>query len=343
MNIAIRTDGNSQLGMGHVMRCLSLADSIVKLGGQCLFILSDKNCFDLISDRGFRAVVIQSKWNNFDEGIEQVKHIILKMNIEIIVVDSYYAGNTFFEEMQKVSQVAYITENKPSDIITNIDFFINYNIYAPDYRKNNGLKTCYILGPQYAPLRREFNCVKRSKNKSNSILILTGGSDPFNIAVDISKAILECRALVKYQLNIVSGKINPFISELYELQSRYNRVNVIINPNSMSQEMLRNDVAISAAGSTIYELCVCMTPTISYICAENQRLIAEKFSDNNLIPYVGDIRYARQKTINQIVDYLIDYKSDVEKWSIRAQQLNKICDGKGADRIASILCLGISE
>ena len=62
--IFIRTDANEKIATGHVMRCLTIADEILDLGGKVCFIVSDKQSLSLIQDRGFKYIITNSEWNN---------------------------------------------------------------------------------------------------------------------------------------------------------------------------------------------------------------------------------------------------------------------------------------
>ena len=94
--------------------------------------------------------------------------------------------------------------------------------------------------------------------------------------------------------------------------------------------MQEADICISAAGTTLYELCACGTPTLSYILADNQIDNARGFDEKGLIPYLGDVRkhdigICVQEALNQLED--AGSRKDI------SEKMRMLIDGKGCYRI----------
>ncbi len=337
MKIAIRVDGNSKIGLGHVTRCISLAQSLKKCGNECTFLVADESCCDYLERNAMAYIVLQSKWDDYQDSLDNLKEYLKETQTKMLIVDSYYVDNSFFEEIHSYSKTVYITENIPDKKTSYMDVFINYNKFVLDDYQEKNAADGLILGSRFALLRPEFGKVKTDTNRQKSILILTGGSDPLNLAVLIHDVIIQCEELNNYQINIVSGTMNPHIAELQELEKQSQRVKIYLNPASMSEVMVNNCVAISAAGSTIYELCACMTPTISYIYVDNQKGIAESFSKEETVPYAGDMRLNQKNVLENIISHLLDFDVNPNKWEQKAQRMRELCDGEGADRVAALL------
>lgn len=337
MKILFRADGNPQLGMGHIMRCLSLADQLKMKGAECCFCISPGTDKMFILNKGYRVIFTQSKWDDYDVGIDVFCDMIRKEVVDMLIVDSYYVGESFFQRVWPITKTVYITEDDPNGSFDGLDYFLNYNAYVNDSIVQNVQgKTRFLLGSWYALLRDEFKMCVSDETRKNALIVLTGGSDPLNIAVDICAAIEAQKEFRKYQINIVSGSLNPHISELLKMEKRNSRIRVFVSPSKMSKIYLENDIAISAGGSTLYELCSCKVPTISYIYADNQRRLAEYLDKIQLIPYAGDMRIDRDQVINQIISYLIDYLENCEKWNMRRKAMKDLCDGAGAERVAKV-------
>ncbi len=294
---------------------------------------------DVITNRGFEVIVLQTKFEDYGESaIGSFMELISLRKPDMVVVDSYYVTQDFFTSVQSATQTVYITEDCPSESFHNIDYFINYNIYANDMlgeRKDKS--TQYILGSKFTLLRNEFKACSNEKKESNQIVIFTGGSDPLNIATELCSFLLQIEKLQNYNVNIVSGAINPNLDSLHELERKSKRVHIITAPPFMSKVMLEQEIAISSAGSTLYELCACQIPTISYIYADNQRKIAEEFAKKQMIPYAGDMRIDRRKVINNIIELLMEYLKNKREWRKKAEDMHKFCDDQGAERVANIL------
>ena len=93
------------------------------------------------------------------------------------------------------------------------------------------------------------------------------------------------------------------------------------------------DIAITAGGSTIYELCACGIPSIMYTIADNQWGIAYAFSGNGIIPWVGDVRGELDVCLDKI-QYEIRRLDDPDRWEQRSRSMQSLVDGNGAMRIA---------
>ncbi|MCR5607829.1 MAG: hypothetical protein K6G26_02035, partial [Lachnospiraceae bacterium] len=79
--IVFRADGNTLIGLGHIMRCLSIADSFTNIGKTCTFVTSDNELNNIIVNRGYENIILNSKYNNLDTETEMLKTIFNKLDI----------------------------------------------------------------------------------------------------------------------------------------------------------------------------------------------------------------------------------------------------------------------
>lgn len=103
----------------------------------------------------------------------------------------------------------------------------------------------------------------------------------------------------------------------------------------MEDYMKTADIAVSAGGTTLYELCACGTPAISYSFVDNQLDNVKQFQEDGLIDYAGDVRYDR--VIENILRYLEIYSADITLRRQRSVKMQKLIDGNGASRITDAL------
>ena len=192
-----------------------------------------------------------------------------------------------------------------------------------------------LLGLRYAPLREEFQHIEPRENKDrvNNILVSAGGADPEGMALRIAKILVKNETYSeKYSFHFIIGAFEPNKKEINELTFRYPWIKPHENITKMSSLMKSCDIAISAAGSTLYELCACGLPTITYILADNQKEGAISFEKNGLMINAGDVRFDSdfdEKLFQKIV-FLVSDNSFCRKVSKRQQEL---VDGQGAFRI----------
>ncbi|MBR1423117.1 MAG: UDP-2,4-diacetamido-2,4,6-trideoxy-beta-L-altropyranose hydrolase [Ruminococcus sp.] len=330
--ILIRADANEQIGTGHVMRCMSLAWEFVKHGQKLIFVTADHSGDELIKQKGFQSVCIDSEWTEMDSEIEALKRVIDKYDTNLLLVDSYYVTKEYFNELSEMVNTAYFDDMNIS--CWNIDFLINYNIFATifDYSEYDRTRTQLLLGPQYTPLRKEFRNLPKheTRNHVKDILISAGGADPEHITERIMNGI--CSEMLDVRFHFVIGALNPRLEYIINISRDKENVVLHINENHMSDLMMKCDLAISAAGTTLYELCAAGIPTITYSLADNQLVAAEQFNRKEIMLSLGDCRN-NESFIDQIkfAESTMDY-STRKKLSERMQCF---VDGNGSERIVN--------
>lgn len=337
--VGIRVDANEYIASGHIMRCLSIADALLELGEDVVFFTSDDSAADLIKKRGFKAVLIPSKWDHKDEEIED---LIRKLDVykpRIMLVDSYQVTENYLRRLHEVVRVAYIDDLNSFDYP--VDIVINYSIYAEDidYPKNK----VYLLGIEYAPLRKQFDLSDKlidktieRRRESKQILVTTGASDPYHVAEKIISGILNEPKLRDYRIAVVKGRYWDKFGKDSIKADQLNRVDSFENVENMAELMLNSSMAVSAGGSTLYELCACLVPTVTFSCADNQLGNVKCFAERRIMYYVGDARTSddyHNKIINRLTE-LSENRSIYEKSIEKMKEMH--CAG-GAIRIAEAI------
>lgn len=318
------------------MRCLSIADSLRDICKEAIFVCADKNLKKLITQRGYNVCILETDYRYPEQELDVFLSKEEFNASEGIVIDSYYVTSKYMEVLSKEKKVVFIDDycNK-----FHLAALINYNIYA-DKKAYNDIyrsdKTQLILGPSYAPLRKEFENCKSPviKEKAKSILILTGGADPFHIAYNLVKEIKK----KKNQSLVYHFVVGELSSDYEKIKKLEDNTNIIIHHkvDNMKELMSSSDMAVSAAGSTLYELCACGIPTITYTFADNQMAGAKSFSEKGIMKNIGDIRVLTDfyTELTDSIDKLADSKAERKRMSEAASQL---VDGFGAQRLAKKL------
>ncbi len=332
--IFIRADANRTIGTGHVMRCISVAKALRECKCEVTFVTADHEGDALIEQNSMQVVCINSDWSDLEKEINQFIRLINDEKPNLLIVDSYYVTQRYFDEISGVVPVVYIDDQNICK--WNVDFLINYNIFSSvfDYSAYDYDHTKLLLGCGYAPLREEFrNIPERDFNDmSFNVMVSAGGSDPDRVTERIIERI--CPLFGDMTFHFIVGALNPRIKEIRLLAGE----NVIlhINEKHMSELMQKCDVAIAAAGSTLYELCACGTPTIIYSLADNQLPAVEEFTRQGIMISVGDSR-TNENFVEDIADKLRSLKEDKGIRIRLSRQMKSIVDGKGALRIAEDL------
>ncbi|MBR3834096.1 MAG: UDP-2,4-diacetamido-2,4,6-trideoxy-beta-L-altropyranose hydrolase [Lachnospiraceae bacterium] len=339
----IRADANEIIGTGHVMRCLSIAEELRRQREKVIFLFADDRTKNLIEEKNFEGICLNSVWNDLDKETSLMKQLIEKYDIEKLLIDSYYVTEHYLEELNKVTNVIYIDDMLAFPYPVQV--LINYNIFATEekYQQLYGDKysdTQFLLGCKYAPLRQEFQDVKRVANdKINSILISSGGTDTYNITGNFLCALRTQKWFEETDIHVIIGRFNKNKETLEKEWYNCKNVKLHYNIHNMSDYMKSCDIAVSAGGVTTYELCACGIPTIMYTLADNQLEIADIASDMGLVHYAGDIREHMEDCLEIIISRIDVLRQDVELRRDISIKMQQVVDGKGCLRLVKHMCV----
>lgn len=344
IEIAFLCNGGKTIGMGHVMRCLALADEFKLHDCNVCFISSVSDGIKTI--RSFGYSVHETNGNLIQESDDLVvladKIIDINNNhsFDLLIIDSYNVSCDFLLRMKsQVKRTAYIDDL--NSFTYPVDILINGNIKAENIKyRTFSAEEVLLLGSEFTLLRQEFRNLPTEQNNSEvkSLLITSGGSDPYNMCVKIALQLLSDKSLAELQFKIVVGGSFSNINYLNDLAIEYPAVTLYHEPKSMSKLMLSSDIAISSAGSTLYELCACGVPSFSFIMAQNQVVLAENMDEQGLVKCLGWYNQLTKAILCSSVKELI---SDIKLRACIGIAMRKFIDGYGAkrtvDRILNII------
>jgi len=353
MKIAIQADGGSEIGMGHIMRTLVLAKELLK-ENEVFYIcrVENRECGSqsYIKGNGCEVTSLEQlmeyniSCSKYIQGMEKILCEGFKVKLlneeclinelkdieaDLLITDSYAVNEKYFEETKKIfNKTAYIDDmNK---YYFNVDFLINQNCDAEDFHYKVNHDTKLILGADYILLRDEFKNLNKKDigNKAYDIMITVGGADPYHITEKSLHYISE----LDYNFHVVIG---PSFEDTSFVESFKNdKIKFYYNAD-MCEIMKKCDIAISACGSTLYELSACGVPTLGMIIADNQQGIANKLNDMGIIKNLGWYdKISKEYLINNIDKLANDYI--LRKFL--SEKASKLVDDKGAERIAKVLC-----
>lgn len=336
--ICIRADGGSKIGLGHIMRCISIATAMLDAGEEVCFIMADESAKVFLEDRGLKYHILGTDYRQMESEAEKLIPVLEQENPGLILVDSYQVTENYLRALGEYAPVAYLDDM--GKISYPLDVIINYNIFAaPELYQNRWRKVPVpLLGTEYAPLRPEFQNVEyRVRDKVQAVLITTGGSDKFNLAGRFLDAILERKALQKIDCYVVSGVYNSNLSYLEKRAKEKDNVHICQNVANMCELMKKCDIAVTAGGSTMYELSAVGVPMLCFSFVDNQEQIVRGFEEKNLVAFAGDYLKQHDEMIRTGVEALQQLAEDLEARKSYSRRLREAVDGKGASRIAAAL------
>lgn len=359
MNVVFRVDASIQMGTGHVMRCLTLADELSKQGSQCHFICREHpgNLITIVSERGHQthslvyddappqAVkknkagnLVHSAWLGTTQEADAALCIALVQQLQAdwLIVD-HYALDACWEKALKPYCYKIMVIDDLADRQHVCDFLLDQN-YGSITKRYQGLvpERCIVLaGTQFALLRpefaqwREFSLNRRQNNiMIDNILVTLGGADPDNYTGKILEQLAITRLNPQVEITVIMGATAPHLIDIKQQAATMPvKTQVKVSVSNMAELMSKADLAIGAAGSTTWERCCLGLPTIQLVVADNQRRVAKKMADDNIV-----------KMLEQYTDLLF-LLSTAPNWlenvSLAAAS---VCDGQGVSRIQQFIC-----
>ena len=324
MIAVFRVDASTQIGSGHVMRCLTLAQKLKKEKQADVYFvmrLLEGNLIELVKSKGFTVFTLPkaplndglkgyAKWLAVTQmqDAEETNAVISQLpKIDLLVVDSYaidYEWESMLHPYVKQIMVIDDLANRKHDCDILLDQNYSYNMH----HKYDGLvpKTCQkYIGPQYLLLREEFYKVKKHLKKRdgsiNNILVFFGGSDLTN---ETKKAMEAIKLLNKPEIkvNVVVGASNKNKEQIKEICSSDEQFTFYCQVENMAELMNEADLAIGAGGTTTWERCFMELPSIVISIADNQHAGCKFIAENTkVISYLGKSSDVDAVTLGQAV------------------------------------------
>lgn len=329
MKVKIFTEGGKSIGYGHLSRCIALYDEIQSRSIAVeLIIYGDVGNIGLLKGKVFRP----EDWINIE---------YLEKNLsseDYVIVDSYKADNKHYEKIAlKSKRALYIDDNGrieyPRGIIVNpaIDSsHIDYS-YIPEER--------VLKGSKYVILRPAFRYIENKKLQENvrRIVVIMGGTDIRNITTNIINNICEVNQNIIFDVVVDAFQFEK-LSSINELKNvNYHKD---LSEIEMKQIMLSADMAISAAGQTIYELIATQTPFIAIQVAENQQNNINSLKEQ--LPSQIVLRYDDENFIEKLQEKFLEIKGCEFRKKI-SYGMKNIIDGNGSKRIIDSLLSDMIE
>ena len=339
--IYFRADGNERIASGHIVRCLTLAQRLCKRGSEVAFICADSIPLPMIEEQGIKAINLDSRWDDLSFEIPQMKKILSSSPGSTLLLDTYQASREYIESLLPYASIVYLGSKK--ECFGGISGLINYSAdidyawYDDVYDKDS---TTLLLGPRYAPLREEFSdhCVHANK-RVRRVLLTTGASDPMHIVDAILGKVLPlCSELIS-GIDVVVGRM---FDNAESLENRYGddpKVSLHRHVDSMSALMLQSDLAISANGTTVYELAACAIPTISFAMVDEQVSSGTALGQLGVAEYCGCVQSDFDACIAAVGLAFEALIKDSERRNQLASASHALIDGAGCDRIIEELGL----
>jgi len=317
MKVAIMTDGGKQLGMGHINRCLSVANELKKENIQSIFLISNNLTKKHIEGKKFNVKVIPREKNYF----KIINKFLLKEKIFGLIIDS--KKKILEEEIKQINKKIKIILIDRNIELDNIDLVILPGLEEQFKKKSSNS----IVGQKYILLNPDFKYYRKSKN-NNKILISMGSTDKKNIT---KKLISGLKRLEQdFKITIVLGKFYSNERDIQKMISNDNRFEIKKDPKEFLKLLSSCKLAVIEFGITVYEAAALHTPTVVISHSEENDGSAKRIEKYGFFKYVGKYDKINYSKISKDILEISKNTSSLNNM----KKNSSVIDNKGKKRVA---------
>ncbi|MCS6943956.1 MAG: UDP-2,4-diacetamido-2,4,6-trideoxy-beta-L-altropyranose hydrolase [Sutterellaceae bacterium] len=348
--VAFRVDASERIGLGHVMRCLALADALKGRGARTVFVVAamPEPMVAALHAKGHEVIWLKrleaagrgDPRAEFDLDAQRSDAVRTQRVLEPLapldwlVVDHYRLGVAWERAAAGVARrIAVIDDHAQRR--HDCDLLVDQNVAAA-WAQYDGLlpaRALRLVGPRFALLRHEFARAQapRVRQDVRTVLIAFGGADP---TCETEKALrgVAAAGLPHLAADVVVRADNPKLKAIRALAGRIGSAQVHVDTARMHELIERADLAIGGAGVSALERCALGLPSLLIAVADNQRPVASALGDRGAAIYLGTAKEVNEATIARAISGLASMPHLLQRLSACAAET---CDGCGARRVAS--------
>ena len=337
--LTFRVDAGTQTGSGHLMRCLALAQAWKDSGGRVTFITAcqSKGWLQRLRGEGFDLILLTHPYPDPGDW-ECTKNFLATQPDAWLVLDGYNFDEAYQRKIKDGGHRLMVIDDMAQLKHYYADIVLNQNLGAEQLKYSCGSRTLLLLGARYALIRREFLVWRGWKREitdvARSILVTLGGSDTENQTFKIIQALPQAN-IPGLEATVVIGASNPHIDVLKTAAVRSPvPVRLITDALTMPELMAQADIAISAGGSTCWELAFMGLPNIVLVLSDNQVGIARELAAAGVAIDMGWSAEVTSNAISQSLSHIAQTPETRREMSHRGQQL---IDGGGSKMVIELL------
>lgn len=346
----IRADASAQMGTGHVMRMLALAQGWRRAGGQTVVFLCAQipaALAERLCAAGCVVVELPPVAKQADDARatlaalqQQVSGFKLQVSNCWLAADGYHFGPAFQQAVKAGGVRLLVMDDNGENGAYECDLVLNQNIHAAEkFYTHRSADTRLLLGPRYALLRGEFLAAQNTPRVippvARRLLITMGGSDPDNMTGRVLAG-LACLGRVEGELCVVLGGGNPQGAAIEQAVHAlpWTSVQVLRNVTNMPALIQQADLAVTAGGSTCWEMCLLGVPMLVISIAENQRGLVQGLGAVGAAVVIGQSDATDVATLGQQIAAVRADGPLRQALSTAAQQ---VVDGLGVQRVLAAM------
>lgn len=355
MKIAFRVDASNKVGLGHIKRCLSLAEELRTLGAKVIFVTRDlgvdvdrlvksanfqlsKLPFVEAADIANRTTHAEWAGVGWQVDADQTVGVLVKRCPDWVIVDHYSFDARWHANVASRLNARLAAIDDLGDRILQVDLLIDHNVSADHRKKYAGLvseRTKILNGPRFALLGPAYRKLAGYifHDIVRSIGVFMGGTDA---ADHSSRVVKACREFAGFTgpIEVATTRYNPNLRNLRELTRRWPSTAITEDLPDLADFFARHDLQVGAGGGATWERAAVGAPSALLIVAENQREVVSELTALGAVERIEEKCGSAISVIGEAIRKLTADAHTRHELSVRSRQL---VDGLGARRVA--LCL----
>ena len=329
MQVVFRADGGADVGAGHIQRCRALAQALVLSGSNCLFASTPESQTLLPEDacRQFTWTDVQP-----DADAQAVGRSVSRL-VDWLVVDHYGLDAKFEQSARAWAKRIMVIDDVPGRQ-HDCDLLLDQNQTNEKAWRNLVPPMAAVLaGPRYALLRREVSDVIAARGARQSRVVLVfGASDPHSMTERLLPSVVEALP-DSWTLDVVAGPANTRHETLRamcaSLGAEFHHA-----PRDIVAIFAQSRIAITAGGSTCWELCALGVPILVVVDSNNQEGVAFTVTSAGAgVPFRGSDADMAQKLARSVRELV----ADPERQKRMGQVGRSLVDGQGPRRVVDAM------
>lgn len=338
--LLVRADASAEIGVGHVMRCLALAQVWQEKGGRAVFAMAKghQELRDRLETDGARVKMVDAQPGSEEDALHTVE-LRTRLNAGWLVLDGYHFSTRYRKAVESETSHLLLLDDGAEPSLCNCDVVLNPDPDASEkiYRGCDP-RIRFLLGPEYALLRREFpRCRKVDSTppeKAQRILITMGGGDSNNVTLQVLEALQEIKNM-QLRLAVVIGASNTHRASLQAaVKAGPHKAELLENMNNIPELMSWADLCVTAGGGTCYELAFMRCPMFLITIAQNHERAVDFYRQTECAVTAGWFNKLNKYALAGLLEDVICDRALRQKLVENAAGM---IDGNGAERVVEVM------
>jgi UDP-2,4-diacetamido-2,4,6-trideoxy-beta-L-altropyranose hydrolase len=325
--IIVRCDGGAVFGIGHVSRCLTLIEAFAAENVPARFVAADGTGMvgpTLIKRRGFPVTSVACKMGT----LEDARIFCDLLNAEadpLAIIDAPEIDAGYLNLIGHYATTLSIHDSP--GIAPRADIVLNPHLDAT-YTDAPGAQL-RLLGPRYNLVHSAFFAASGREGNPSRVIVTFGGEDPHNYTRWVLAELGD--TLAEYVVEVIIGPAHPDPASIFDIAGSMKNVRIVQDPPDMAKLLVGAMLAITAGGTTCYELAAAGVPQLGFVSEEHQRRLVESLVAADAMLCLGDHRFLDGAAARSRLRQVLSSGTERKRLAVAGR---KLLFGPGAPRAA---------